>query len=1010
MLKKTLISLAVASSVGLTGCFSDGSTGKNANPQYNISNPDIDGKTWPIFNPVTSELPLPNDLIFQSDNPDTAIIEADGTFKVADSSPPVTTALNKLSGASTVAPAVVRLNGDIDPDSVDSRPFVIQTVEGTPRPVPNPNQNVFLIELQYASGDPVQGLSNSEPPTIPLAITAQVAQGLDPVGTGTDLSGRNALVAGQYLGSLAQNPTYTHEVVQLDGTSAIRIHPTVPLNPKSRYVVVVTNEVLDINGDPIIQSPSYANLTDPSQPLGSPTLQPVRTIINSFWENIASSYFGLNNTARAEALTADDIALSYSFTTSNDQEVLQYMADPKAFFKDFVAGNARVAGVKAALAAGKTGFGELLTAANTAEANSNADATATSLATGLGPLLPTPDDRSGTATFGAPQDVTLVSAVTSQFVEFGQVNIVQGTIDLPYYLGVPSGQTEAQGAVINTRDWAASLPVAANLSNAVGVQLAQSDASVSDVVNYRFPFPAKTQDVTVPVIVLYPAGYDGSTPLETFIYMHGITTDRSAALTFGSALAANAGVAVVAIDQPLHGVTPFSLAEQEELALTLLVQGGVVPEPEENADGDPIVTASTQSRIDAVIAKNFSVQTVTAIALGLEPFAASPDTPCAAAQFDGMPDGMGGSISGVRSFDAAVQNVIAGQCDAILVGAGEDPVAAPAVIGALSIENTVANAGSTIPGLAKTDNERHFNFTAGAANQPVPMTATSGESGSLFINLTNFTNSRDKNRQAIVDLLNLRESLAGFDFAAGDGADLNADAVYFAGHSLGTIVGAPFVAVANTSADPHDDIVASQLLTPGAGIVRLLENSPAFAPTILGGLQAAAGLEQGDANLETFFNVFQAALDAADPINFADSLNESGSKVLLSQVNGDQVIPNDTREVQLGDAFKAYLSGTEPFADLLGATAVNSTNQTFATGIGNGVALANAAITRYIEGTHSTPVLPQGGPLDQRVFAEMVRQTVTVNLTEGDAVILNFESPAPGVDADPNIDAIVQQD
>jgi hypothetical protein len=72
MFKKTLISLAVASSLGLTGCFSGSNSGGNANPDYKISNPELDGKTWPLFNPVTGQLPVPNDLIFRADNPDTS--------------------------------------------------------------------------------------------------------------------------------------------------------------------------------------------------------------------------------------------------------------------------------------------------------------------------------------------------------------------------------------------------------------------------------------------------------------------------------------------------------------------------------------------------------------------------------------------------------------------------------------------------------------------------------------------------------------------------------------------------------------------------------------------------------------------------------------------------------------------------------------------------------------------------------------------------------------------------
>ncbi|CAK9056546.1 Lysophospholipase VolA (Vibrio outer membrane lysophospholipase A), partial [Durusdinium trenchii] len=292
----------------------------------------------------------------------------------------------------------------------------------------------------------------------------------------------------------------------------------------------------------------------------------------------------------------------------------------------------------------------------------------------------------------------------------------------------------------------------------------------------------------------------------------------------------------------------------------------------------------------------------------------------------------------------------------------------------------------------------------------VRQTATVNATGGAAVILNFMDQDPDITEIAVVDLLNVRASLGGLDFDGTEGADLDSSSVYFVGHSLGTIVGAPFVAVANESSNAADDIVAAQLLTPGAGIVRLLENSPAFAPSILGGLQAAAGLEQGDADLETFFNVFQAALDSADPINFADSLNQSGSKVLLSQVNGDQVIPNDALENPLGDAFDAYLSGTEPFAELLNAVAVTNANEvdlgitdgplTGATG----VPLANAAITRYTEGTHGTPVLPQGGPLDVRVFGEMVRQTATVNATGGAAVILNF------MDQDPDITEIVQQD
>lgn len=670
---------------------------------------------------------------------------------------------------------------------------------------------------------------------------------------------------------------------------------------------------------------------------------------------MAATFFGVPNQARQTALTEESIAVSYSFTTSNDQEVLNYIADPKAFFKSTILGAARFDAVAAAREGGETDFFALNTIGNNtvAAAEPVADGQADALvgAFTAAQLLPTPGDRSSTAQFGAPQDVTQVSAIAGQFVEFGEVNIVQGTIDLPYYLGVPTGSSDAEGSVISTRSWKANAALAAVAGDQLGVELAQSNPQVSEVVNYRFPFPAKTTDVTVPIMVLYPAGYDGSGGLETVMYMHGITTDRSAALTFGSALANSSQVAVVVIDQPAHGVTPFSPAEQSGLATQLLTAG--------QASGLPESVGPSETNVQALIAGQLAIGFVVG---------ATSQTP-----EDSAP---------------LIQSVVTG-------GTSGDADLDEAIRALRSFENTVANAGSTVPGIAKTENERHFDFTANAASQPTAMTATAGASGSLFINLTNFTNTRDRNRQAVVDLLNVRASLANLDFDGTGGADLDATSVHFVGHSLGTIVGAPFVAVANASETPDDDIMAAHLLTPAGGIVRMLENSQSFAPQILGGLQQAAGLEQGDANLETFFNVFQAAIDSVDPISFVASLNDTGTPVLLSQVNGDNVIPNDALATPLGNAFDAYLSGTEPLARLLDAESVTTA----------GTPVALPAITRYTEGTHGTPVLPQGGDLDALVFTEMVSQTVSIIGELGGAGTVT-----PNILGNPDYVNIVQQD
>lgn len=86
--------------------------------------------------------------------------------------------------------------------------------------------------------------------------------------------------------------------------------------------------------------------------------------------------------------------------------------------------------------------------------------------------------------------------------------------------------------------------------------------------------------------------------------------------------------------------------------------------------------------------------------------------------------------------------------------------------------------------------------------QATPISALpeeAAQSGSLFINLSNFANSRDNNRQGTLDLLNLNASISQMDIDgdANNGPDLDVSRVYFVGHSLGGINGIPFVSINN---------------------------------------------------------------------------------------------------------------------------------------------------------------------------------------------------------------------
>src|SRR5690554_5491797 len=234
--------------------------------------------------------------------------------------------------------------------------------------------------------------------------------------------------------------------------------------------------------------------------------------------------------------------------------------------------------------------------------------------------------------------------------------------------------------------------------------------------------------------------------------------------------------------------------------------------------------------------------------------------------------------------------------------------------------------------------ERHNNVGKNAAQANVAMvfkneagataTADVGASGDLYINLNNFARTRDAMRQTVLDLMNLNASIADMDID-GDGVtgDLDSNKVYFIGHSLGGIIGTTFVAVNN---DPEvqafngnlPKIQAAILGNAGGGVVKLLENSPSIGGAkILPGLQAAAGLEQGSADIEKFFGVMQAMVDSADPINFVSAPHMQNLPILSYTAVDDLVVPN-TAETATVDTAKSYLSGTDPLVKALGITEV----------------------------------------------------------------------------------------
>src|SRR5690554_2468214 len=1031
MFKKTLISLTMASSLGLTGCFDSGSDTKNANPDPKYTDPAIDGKTWPIFNPATKKIPTPTDLSFSG--------SLDGTFKIdlGDEPSPPEIALDSLSGASTVDPIVLKTNGKL-PATIEEANLI-------------PNQTIFLIPLKYASGDPIQGLGNQEPPTVDAAQAATTSFKVD--------------------------------LVELDGNSAIRIVPTAPLAPNTRYVVGLTKDVKDASGEPLIQDPVYKNITSDSDPLISSALAGVRFLANRIWEPTIIG-FAAQASGGKLALEQDDIALSYSFTTSNDVKVLTYIAEPKIWLRDQLENFVKVSTAKKVVGAALfaqgtdleeenpsplTGFQKwdlnqdgsidakdfdvngdgkldasdfLWASTNPADfghddiekaiefALSNFDPAAALKNDDLAPCSAAPDvfacvagglgDKIGDALNAAgisiaePHSRTInlaensvaaqqKSAVLASITGSDFVAVNEASIKLPYHLSQPSA---TDGEAIQAGSWKADRAFATVLNGAftdAGLVLPQGaiwqdgedkGKVISEAVNSLFPFPASTGDIEVPMLIMHPdfsSNAFAESPLaeanlnsggaitDVVIFQHDITTDRSAALAFGSALVA-AGlnpelpeqrrIAVVAIDQPLHGIAPASLEDKQSTAKSLLE--GVQASDTIPDEIKPLLAVSDEN-IGAAVNGTLLNQVLTQIIAGQ--LAASETTAPLAPQAALISGGVIQSILTGEYTETGDPNI-----DGAVAQFASDPLI-QSLVGTLAVaQQTVANSGSTIPGLAPVStttginaegiNERHFGYATDEANKLIKMSfdteTAAGESGDLFINLTNFLNTRDNLRQGALDLLNLRASLPNVPAFA------NAT-VHFVGHSLGTVNGNAFVMAANASGRDDLEIANSHLMTPASGIVRMLENSPSFAPTILAGLNQQAGLTQQDGDLQSFFGVFQAAIDTVDPINYAADISES--RTLISQVDGDRTTINAAYDFYIDGSNTQWPEGYSPLQVGIGNLMINSPEAPLAGSeplaawsataafspdpAANDYAAGLPGLTRYPAGTHGTPVLPR---------------------------------------------------
>lgn len=550
MYKKTLLSLAVASTIGLTGCFEDSSTTKNAGAELTIKDTTFDESVVrPDFNPFlradSFNIPTSFDLIQVLGAGQAKTYDYTG-FTTGDD--PASQAINDVSGVSTTGQINIPFNGSLDRDSIVA------------------NETVHLVPLQSnpISGqlDQIQWTSNSQ----------FIKSGADAYGTNV--------------------PNFRAEPVSLDGgtNNVLRITPLEPLEDDRKYLVVVTDGVTS-DGEPVGQSQAYKTaVTAEDEDLTTPQYLTVRDVVKGAHQ-LANGYVG--NVLGSDA----GVSLAYTMTTTDTRAVMDAVASPATYLgklgqqivlysalgviEDYFEQNRETYSASDVYAA----LGDALSnepqnpelaqiVGQAVGPYLNDPSIAQEIVGAVTPDLPKPGARQAEFFDARPADeLAAVAASDSDELKnaAAMVKVSEGAIQLPYYLQTPGDN----GAGLVDGGWEGSESVEGEIQAAINAQPEDlpafqfpRDADGGFNVTPFMPFPQEQAKAVVPVTTFYPTDNttcttDGEVD-HVVLFQHGITVDRSVAMIpsinlVASLVQAGAGCTVVAaIDQPLHGLTGSS--------------------------------------------------------------------------------------------------------------------------------------------------------------------------------------------------------------------------------------------------------------------------------------------------------------------------------------------------------------------------------------------------------------------------------------------------------------------
>ena len=184
------------------------------------------------------------------------------------------------------------------------------------------------------------------------------------------------------------------------------------------------------------------------------------------------------------------------------------------------------------------------------------------------------------------------------------------------------------------------------------------------------------------------------------------------------------------------------------------------------------------------------------------------------------------------------------------------------------------------------------------------------------------------------------------------------------------------------------------LVGPAGGLAYAFESSGMLGQAIAEGLNAVdSALVPGAALWESFFSVFQAAMDPADPISYIDSLDPDQA-VYVIEVERDQFFPNSVDHRPLG--------GSSPLIDLMGLDRITASTDTGAGGVLRAAVRINAddapvGFITYLDPTAGCAA-NDVACIEENDFyrSEMRNQTMSFISSGGTSVTINPITPKYG--------------